>query len=699
MTNAVNVEFIVEKLLTFLQTSTDDHFRSDLVQQITQCAERFAPSNTWYVQTIIRVFELAGDKVKGAVAQTLIQLIAEGAEFEDDDENVADAKDDELRTEAVEHFLILLEKPKLPAILAQTMAWVLGEYGYLSTTCSKEVIMNKLCDLAHQAFESETKSSCITALSKLIAQSGHCPSRVLQLITFYSQSKCLDLQQRCIEVLALLKISDIMADVLPVDASCEDIEIDDHLSFLNQFVQMSLNLGARPYDPPQEFLKMLEDDGSERKSSLKITPYEVPKIPAPVNVAIAAPVPSASTLTSLPGAPSVSSLSSQQGPLSIATAQGNQLINTRGVQAVWGKKPEPPPAPPVPAPVTEPVHQPTVAPAAPTNTTPTLNNVPNGQWGGNPVSQPPPQPVPEVPKVLTEKEKMAQALFGGISSSKPGANAASKRRASNIGAATAATTYSPPSATPPAPAPAPPSASVDLFHDMTTNSTSGSKSVSAAPVASSSNELLDFMSDYTSTPTHQPTPLPPAPTISSQTHNGFGSQPQNHANDLLAGLSVAPNHAPVAFSPPPAPPVPASSSAQLISDVFGNIDLSGTSTPTPAQSENVKPFVINTAEFGRRWGSTPVESKQSVSGASLSRLDLETLRRAMPSNYHHVESIGQTLESIFAATATNIGAVILVHAKLNGPRRTVDVTVKSSSSEICQREIGSISQALSSFRG
>jgi len=699
MTNAVNVEFIVEKLLTFLQTSTDDHFRADLVQQITQCAERFAPSNTWYVQTIIRVFELAGDKVKGTVAQTLIQLIAEGAEFEDDDENVADAKDDELRTEAVEHFLILLEKPKLPAILAQTMAWVLGEYGYLSTTCSKEVIMNKLCDLAHQAFESETKSSCITALSKLIAQSGHCPSRVLQLITFYSQSKCLDLQQRCIEVLALLKISDIMADVLPVDASCEDIEIDDHLSFLNQFVQMSLNLGARPYDPPQEFLKMLEDDGSERKASLKITPYEVPKIPAPVNVAIAAPVPSASTLTSLPGAPSVSSLSSQQGPLSIATAQGNQLINTRGVQAVWGKKPEPPPAP-VPAPVAEPVHQPTVAPVTPTNTNPTLNNVPNGQWGGNPVSQPPPQPIPEVPKVLTEKEKMAHALFGGISSSKPVANAASKRRASNIGAATAPTTYSPPSATPAAPAPAPPSASVDLFHDMTTSATSVSKPVQAAPVASSSNELLDLMSDYSSTPTHpQSTPLPPVPTVPTQSNNGFGSHP-NHANDLLAGLSVAPNHAPVAFSPPPVPPVPASSSAQLISDVFGNIDLSGgASTPTPAQSENVKPFAINTAEFGRRWGSTPVESKQSVSGASLSRLDLETLRRAMPTNYHHVESIGQTLESIFAATATNIGAVILVHAKLNGPRRTVDVTVKSSSSEICQREIGSISQALSSFRG
>mmetsp|Transcript_29560 Transcript_29560/g.66347 ORF Transcript_29560/g.66347 Transcript_29560/m.66347 type:complete len:429 (-) Transcript_29560:9-1295(-) len=54
MTNAVNVEFIVQKLLAFLAAAQDDHFRTDLVGQITHCAERFAPSNAWYVQTIIR---------------------------------------------------------------------------------------------------------------------------------------------------------------------------------------------------------------------------------------------------------------------------------------------------------------------------------------------------------------------------------------------------------------------------------------------------------------------------------------------------------------------------------------------------------------------------------------------------------------------------------------------------------------------
>lgn len=85
MTNSVNVEFIVEKLLASLATATDDHFRTDLVNRITQCAERFAPSNAWYVSTMVHVFELAGDKVKMSVAQTLMQLVAEGSEEDGED--------------------------------------------------------------------------------------------------------------------------------------------------------------------------------------------------------------------------------------------------------------------------------------------------------------------------------------------------------------------------------------------------------------------------------------------------------------------------------------------------------------------------------------------------------------------------------------------------------------------------------------
>lgn len=59
--------------------------------------------------------------------------------------------------DAVEDFLELIENPKISEILSQTMAWVLGEYGYLSESHSKEEIMNKLCNLAQQTSNPTTR--------------------------------------------------------------------------------------------------------------------------------------------------------------------------------------------------------------------------------------------------------------------------------------------------------------------------------------------------------------------------------------------------------------------------------------------------------------------------------------------------------------------------------------------------------------
>lgn len=79
----------------------------DLVKRITQCAERFAPSNSWYVGVITKVFRLAGDMVKPEVAHNLMQLIAEGS-GEDEEADVA------LRRDAVDSYLDLLETPAVP---------------------------------------------------------------------------------------------------------------------------------------------------------------------------------------------------------------------------------------------------------------------------------------------------------------------------------------------------------------------------------------------------------------------------------------------------------------------------------------------------------------------------------------------------------------------------------------------------------
>ena len=700
MTNAVNVEFIVDKLLSFLKTAVDDHYRTDLVGQITQCAERFAPSNAWFVQTIITVFELAGDKVNSSVAQTLTQLIAEGSDEDDEDGN----GDDELRLEAVEHFLDLIRKPKISAILAQTMAWVLGEYGYLSTSHSKDVIMDYLCDLAKLSVEnSETKAHVITALSKLVAQHGSCPVRVQQMIKTYSQSRSLDLQQRCLEFQALLKSSDFMADVLPIDASCEDIEVDDKLSFLNDFVNRARQNGAREYTPPKEYIDEDDETTGKRASLLKVTPYQTPSLPAPVPSAALSAVSSSSSSGGVGNSPAHPTplgpaISNTQAPaLSIATAQGNQLINSsRAVQQVWGKKVEPPPLPPVPAPVASP----SASSSDTSNSsrlTPTMVSMPE------PISPPVPTVItptaPAAPKVLTEKEKMAAALFGGVGASKPAAKPAIRRTSQNA----PVQPYSAPeflATTNPQPVPSVPSA---------TAAPSTSSSVKAS---SSTEELLELsMLSTGMTPTALPAaPLIPTASVAAAVGNKIDfsdmllsteSSGTGPIIDLLQPTSsYSASPPPTSGGPPPLPSFPPK--AQTITDVFSGLDLSPSSglmsSFMPESQQNLQPLVINTQEFGRWWGTTNSDAKQSVPCNHFQTFSVDKLRQVLQSSgrYHHVESIPATLEAIFAATATSVGAVVLIHTKLNAMKKSCDVTVKSVSKEICSKEVGILSQIIAS---
>lgn len=49
-------------------------------------------------------------------------------------------------------------------------------------------------------------------------------------------STSVDLQQRCYEFIMLKETLDVMSDVLPIDAFCEDIDVDEGLGFLAGYV-------------------------------------------------------------------------------------------------------------------------------------------------------------------------------------------------------------------------------------------------------------------------------------------------------------------------------------------------------------------------------------------------------------------------------------------------------------------------------
>lgn len=363
------VEFITDRLLHFLRGSTDPYLKSDLTSKICTISERFAPNNTWYVSTITELFKIAGDLVDPDVATNLMSLIAEGTGNEDDDEEA----DMVLRKQAVELYVSLLASPpnRMSRVLVETLAWVLGEYGYLSSAMSLDAIIDSMCKLLHSGNNARlgggatsTRRLVLSAIMKMVAQFGSCPQCAAKIIDDYTLSEDPDAQRRCLEFQTIITTApQLLGEVFPVDASLEDVDVDVNMSFLDGIVSVAVANGARPYSKPDD-----DDDDDDYLSSqtatggaFKMTPYEKPSERAYGQGAMAglgssSMGPSATTagVALPPGqAPGVNSPTSALQQPQQPTNPGQPQLTIRNSGAnVWGKKPTAqaaPAAPPVAA--------------------------------------------------------------------------------------------------------------------------------------------------------------------------------------------------------------------------------------------------------------------------------------------------------------------------------------------------------------
>jgi AP-4 complex subunit epsilon-1 len=643
MTNPVNVEFIADKLVLFLDTSTDLFLKKQLTSRVCDIAERYAPSNAWYIQTITKVLRVAGDLVDSAVAQNLMSLLAEGTGNSDEDDML-------LRQTAVELYVGLLDHVVLPKILLHTLAWCLGEYGYLSTQKSLDEMLDALCNFMSTCrSDTETKRFLMSAIFKLVAQSGTCPPKAAALIDEFTRSVDPDLQQRCLEFQGILtNTPDLLAEIFPVDASAEDVDVDINLSFLDGYVSNALHHGAPAYDPScyDDEDDDADDYGATKASSgFKMTPYEKPQTPSTVNLNHGQ-----FSLQSTSGQLPTSSSGGSSGPASSAAAPAPPVelsLNTRNVANVWGKggmnkaAPAAPPAPAAPAANT------TWGPPAPAAAPPSSWNsssAPAGSWGPTATSsagEPSAGPVKSAAQL--ERERQAAALFGGMvpgAAPPPPPQPVVRAAAAPVrAAAPIAPAAPPPVSAPPAPAP-----DVDLL-DM------GAWDTPAASEPTTASAPAPVFDD-----TFSPTPGPLAPVIVETVSD-------DDYNEVAA--------APVAAAPQP----PAS---LLDEDPFASAGLLGLDKPLPAlvnqqrfefAGSPLTPWPITTAEFGQQWGLCPAVSPLSVAKQTTVDAFMELCHNA---GAHKIEVIGT--EAICAA---KIGSLpTLIHGKISAGR--VDVTVKST---------------------
>lgn len=422
MTKSSNVEVIVNRMIDYMISINDNHFKTYIASRCVELAEQFAPSNHWFIQTMNKVFEHAGDMVNIKVAHNLMRLIAEG--FGEDD----DAADTQLRSSAVESYLHIIGEPKLPSVFLQVICWVLGEYGTADGKYSASYLTGKLCDMAESYSSDETvKAYAVTALMKIYAfeiaagrkvdMLDECQSLVEEL----SASHSTDLQQRAYELQAVISLdAHAVESIMPSDASCEDIEIDENLSFLNSYVQQALENGAQPYIPESERSGMLnisnfrsQDQLEASMHGLRFEAYELPKPPVPSRIPPPLLAPSAELVPV--SEPSYSRETHQVATVPSVSDAGSLELKLRldGVQRKWGKPTYSSPA----SSTSSSTSQNTVNGVTPVDGAGNVNSKARNTYDSR---------RPQV-EISPEKQKLAASLFGGTSQTEKRSTSASHK--------------------------------------------------------------------------------------------------------------------------------------------------------------------------------------------------------------------------------------------------------------------------------
>ncbi|PWN54219.1 putative golgi adaptor HA1/AP1 adaptin gamma subunit [Violaceomyces palustris] len=212
--NESNVRVLTRELLSFLEVA-DNEFKLGMTTQICLAAEKFAPNKRWHIDTVLRVLKLAGNYVREEVLSAFVRLVAHTPE---------------LQAYTVQKLFSALHADFSQESLTLAAVWVIGEFGevllqggnFEDEELVREVQAKDVVDLLSSVLDSpyvneHIRQFVLTALAKLCTRFQNDPAqqaRIEQLLTKFDQSIEVEIQQRAVEYVNLLRRKDIRDGVL-----------------------------------------------------------------------------------------------------------------------------------------------------------------------------------------------------------------------------------------------------------------------------------------------------------------------------------------------------------------------------------------------------------------------------------------------------------------------------------------------------
>ena len=213
LVNAQNASLLVRELLAFLEVA-DNEFKATMASQISIAADKFAPNQRWHVDTMLRVFKLAGAYIKEQILSSFVRLIATNPDQQ---------------TYCVQKLYASLKEDITQEGLTLAGAWVIGEYGdallrggeYEESGVVQRVNEGEIVDLfttiLNSAYSSQTASEyIITSAMKLTTrlQDPKQIERIRRLLQERTTDLSVEIQQRAVEYGNLFNYDQVRQGVL-----------------------------------------------------------------------------------------------------------------------------------------------------------------------------------------------------------------------------------------------------------------------------------------------------------------------------------------------------------------------------------------------------------------------------------------------------------------------------------------------------